>query len=142
MRDPPVSPFFLHLIPFLSRFFPVTHRGGVGQGGDASRAGPHGHHPAALARGMEAACLLSRIPATRLRPQTLAAALQEAAPNRSSLYRTAFGDFAPKIRRRPSIDAPWGIPSCCHRNPGEEGEMGGVERADRRAQAPCLSRCS
>jgi hypothetical protein len=44
--------------------------------------------------------------------------------------------LSPKSSAAPCLEAPWGFPSCCHRNPEEEGKMGGVEKADRRAQAP------
>jgi hypothetical protein len=115
----------------------VTHAVGAGGATRALRR-PHGHHAGAPDA---AACPHTASPPPALEPRNPSSRPIRSRPQ-PSLYRAAFGDFAPKIRRRPCIDAPWGIPSCCHRNPGEEGEMGGVERADRRAQAPCLSHCS
>jgi hypothetical protein len=53
-----------------------------------------------------------------------------------SLYRATIGDFPHKIRCRPCLEAPLGFSFMLRRNPEEEGKMGGVEKVDRRAQAP------
>jgi hypothetical protein len=98
MWTPPVSPLPWFLFPFLA----LSRAHAVGAGGPPRRRQPWAPPPAALAPRDGGRVPLCRICTARLRPQTLAATLQEAAPTSPPCTAPPLGDFPPN----PSTTAP------------------------------------
>jgi hypothetical protein len=129
---PPISPFPGSFSPSSA----LSRAHVVGAGGPACRRQPWAPPPcSAGTAGWRPHTLVPHLHHPPV-PQNPRAPPYKDRPPASPCTAPLLGDFFPKIHRCPCLEAPWGFSSCCHRNPEEEGKMGGVEKADRRAQAP------